>query len=669
MTNLKQQFDQYAHDLDEKASQLRQGTQIIKAGGLASTLLGGFGLLSTGVGALPVGIGVCVYGFGLLREKSTTGRLQPLPWSQESGSSMAASAIQQDVEQFDFRITDYDHLSLEDKCDYTLFTVMAPVLTPLLENATPIEQERLLTNARRTLVKYHSDLVLDPEPMASAQYGSLTAARGAFAKNLPEAMQKQIQPEVLEAATERRDLSVEDIPTLEAQSETTSQPSVDSSWRGSITVPSVRVAETPTTPQQAEPTQSANSALFANGRISPDLLAKPMHERADIILRLLKQEGCDIEQYLDDQILGTTGTQRSGKTTILMCLSILQMAMGKEVHYVTVDDDLYPVGFKSATAGLKAGKEAYKSFFTILQGLKKGQHKNEIFFLDECTKAVNQLGESSKESLWSGLLTGFLKTGGSVRMVTHGNTSAAQGIPNGYAAQAKDEATFLKALRKREDGTGKYQGSGKYPSGKYHLLQAVGTSYEQTDTTFQLPKWLQFDKSEDGNPCYVLSLLRFFPELDTRVTGATPKPFGSYHVTKGEPAVPAIDLSPVAEETKHPDEHEAQSEEVTLSDYVGVANKQVTRKELGDSGLTKEEACDAIARYMHKLPGKTRGKNSILTQAFSKKKAESLQYFINALIKEVAKDHPDCFVVDQVGSELKLTCNEILLSEKAYYPL
>lgn len=432
-----------------------------------------------------------------------------------------------------------------------------------------------------------------------------------------------------------------------------------------VNTPAVEIDFTPVEETTAQPETDPMEILFDGGTLSAKFLNKPMAERAQIMLQLLKEAGCDIEQFVGDQLLGSTGTQRAGKTTLLLCLSILEMAMGKQCHYITVDDDLYPVAFTSATAGLTTGKAAYQKFFTDLQGLKKGQHKDIIYFLDEATKATNQLGESSRDSLWSGLLTGFIKTGASARIVVHGITSSAMGIPNGFAAQAKDEATFFKALRARDVHTdrSKYEGSGKYPSGQYRGLTAVGHNYEANSNTFALPDWLKFDTTQ-GHPCYVRSLLRFFPELDTRAEGAIPKPYGEKQ--KAAIKLPTQFSAPVVED----DTHTADVEEVTLSSNIGVNLKpNIDREELGDSGLTVDEACNTIAKYLHKNYGKTRGLSSILSQAFSTKKQEALKPFSKALIRKVAKDNPENFQLAEEDGDLKLTCVECRLSEKAYYPL
>lgn len=214
MTDLQRTFDNYAHQLDTKAAQLKQGTQILKVGGALSTTLGAIGLAGTGLGAVPLAVGLGLYGFAVAREKATTGRLMPLPFSQNSGAAMAATAIQESTDAVDIPITDFDYLSQDDRADYTLFGIMAPVIIPILQGADDVQAERWLTQARRSLIKYHGDMINDPELMAPALYGSIASARGAFAANLPDDLQARVSPSILSAATEKRDFSADEQPDI-----------------------------------------------------------------------------------------------------------------------------------------------------------------------------------------------------------------------------------------------------------------------------------------------------------------------------------------------------------------------------------------------------------------------------------------------------------------------
>lgn len=270
----------------------------------------------------------------------------------------------------------------------------------------------------------------------------------------------------------------------------------------------------------------APSTIFKDGEISPEFLAMPIKDRAALVLKELKKAGCDIEQFVGDQLIGATGNQRSGKTSALMCLSILESALlEKEIVYLSCDDDIYPVRFAKVYGGNEEkGKAGYRKAISNIQALRKDGAHDKIWFFDECTKTLRLMGKDAGNDLWNALLTGFLKTGGSVRMVMHGKTATAMGIPSGYSDQAKSELLMLGALWARQAGED-YQGTGKYPSGKYQMLEGMGGAYEPTGETFTLPSWLLFAKGSGSRPkpCYVHSMLALFPELDKRVQQATQK--------------------------------------------------------------------------------------------------------------------------------------------------
>ena len=199
MSTLAETFDTYAHQLDEKASQTRQVAQILKAGGGLAGVLGAVGMFGTGFGAIPLVIGAGMYAIGAGKEAATTGRFMPVPWSQESGSNIARNLIQEGDEEAVVvpTVTEFDYLSKDDKADYTLFGVMGPVVAQMLEGANEVQQERLLTQARRTLLKYHQDMIRDPELLAPHLFGSIQGARAAFAQNLPDELQAKVEPLLL----------------------------------------------------------------------------------------------------------------------------------------------------------------------------------------------------------------------------------------------------------------------------------------------------------------------------------------------------------------------------------------------------------------------------------------------------------------------------------------
>ncbi|ESA38455.1 hypothetical protein N836_31435 [Leptolyngbya sp. Heron Island J] len=267
---------------------------------------------------------------------------------------------------------------------------------------------------------------------------------------------------------------------------------------------------------------NAPRSIFDDHGVSPEFLSKTKQERATILLRELKSAGCDIEQFVGDRMIGATGNQGSGKSTILMILAIIESALNdKQITYVTCDDDIYPVKFTRIYGGdIDTGKQGYQAVIKEISALKKGSARDRIWFLDECTKTLRSMGKQSSTDLWNNLMTGFAKTGGCVRLVMHGKTATSMGIPAGYSDQAKSELLMLGALWARSVGAD-YKKTGKYPSGTYHVLEAQSNAYESTGEVIKLPDWLKFVKVEgregDMVPCYVHSALELFPELDARL--------------------------------------------------------------------------------------------------------------------------------------------------------
>ena len=263
--------------------------------------------------------------------------------------------------------------------------------------------------------------------------------------------------------------------------------------------------------------QPSQEALAASRAPDVDLMRQmPLKERAAAMLDKLALAGCDLWAYVADSILVGTGTQQSGKSTLVMVIAILEAALyGKKIYYVTSDSDIYPVKF----AGVADGDEYYSPAADAIRALKKDKAGDQIWILDEISKQPGPV----VNAVWEALLTGFVKTRASARLITHGTTMSAMGFPLGWSEQVKAEATILKAHRKadlvRRKEAARMAHGGGYPSGLYRLqeLQKDGLQDSDSEPEIRLPDWLQFDKNDAGHPCYVRSLLQYFPELDRRV--------------------------------------------------------------------------------------------------------------------------------------------------------
>ena len=269
----------------------------------------------------------------------------------------------------------------------------------------------------------------------------------------------------------------------------------------------------------ASPEDKANDqvaqARFRAPNVS-ELLQLPIAERAESLLESLALSGCDLRDLLHDSIVAVTGEQQSGKSTLLVILSIFETALlDKKVHYATTDSDVYPFKFASVVDSV----EGYRDEVKTVSQLTKGKASDQSWLFDELTR---QDRETISQPLWNQLLTGFVKTRAHARLVIHGKTLPAMGVPNGFNEQAKQEATILRAKRMSEtvavSERRKLAHGGRYPSGQYTYLEMDSDNkLSDSKDTLTLPDWLQFELNDEGLPCYVRSVLAYFPELQGQV--------------------------------------------------------------------------------------------------------------------------------------------------------
>ena len=273
------------------------------------------------------------------------------------------------------------------------------------------------------------------------------------------------------------------------------------------------------------PEDTAQQAQFRAPGIE-ELLQLPIKKRAEELLNRLELSGCDLWSYINDPILVCQGTQQSGKSTLAVIVSVLEAALhGKRINYITSNGDIYPVAF----AAIGDGPDYYTELADYLKGLQKDQGGQDIWIVDEISKQPYE----TTSSVWTQLLSDFVKTGDLVRVIVHGTSAADMGLPKGRANQSKREITIL-AAKRALDIVGRKAArtlmkGGRYPSGQYQLQELQGdTLVDVPEERVQLPEWLQFEtythpRTGEQIPCYVRSLLRYFPELDTRAQGAEPE--------------------------------------------------------------------------------------------------------------------------------------------------
>ena len=254
----------------------------------------------------------------------------------------------------------------------------------------------------------------------------------------------------------------------------------------------------------------AEQAKFRAPNVA-EYLRLSVHDRAEKLLEDLALSGCELMGLIYDPIVAVTGEQQSGKSTLLVILSIFETALrDRKIHYATTDGDIYPFQFASVVNCV----EGYKEEVGAVSRLVKGRAANHSWLFDELTK---QDRETITQPLWNQLLTGFVKTRASARLVIHGKTLSAMGVPTGFNEQAKQEATILRAKRMSEVASvsdrRKLAHGGRYPSGEYVYLEMDSDKLVDSRDCITLPDWLQFELNDEGLPCYVRSLLAYFPEL------------------------------------------------------------------------------------------------------------------------------------------------------------
>ncbi|MBD2078796.1 hypothetical protein [Leptolyngbya sp. FACHB-17] len=458
-----------------------------KTTGLGSAVLGViacFGVPALGIPAAM--IGAATYLTGLIGESATTDQVRLLPFCNIDLTGFAKVLTQSGAaESTDLEFAAY--LPKRDRLLYLLILTQGEGLTHLLSKV-PMKQweptiEALLNQTIRGLRKVGGDV----------------------------SYQTFIQDGASILETEARELGVE-IPTIE------------------------RRAAIPPTGDQSQPTEQPKAIIGGNTRsVAVDVpsqpatakhltleqtLALPLGERADYVMSVLAEYGCDLRNLVGRPTLAAGGLQRSGKTTLILLLAIFEKAKGQKVYYVTRDSDLYPIAFDGYASG--STDNAVAALMNLSDRINSGSMgalKGETWILDEFSSTAKEMSDKVKDQFWGMALTGFAKQGGRVRFIVHHKTASANGIPGGEAETFKSEVKMFWTERTElSDGT--YQ-----PSGTYELLAEVAGHYKETGDKFTIPSWLKSDINPawHDSPCPVRSLLTFFPELDTR-KGAIAQP-------------------------------------------------------------------------------------------------------------------------------------------------
>ena len=488
---IKRQLQDRLNTLHGEAIANRSNFQLGKASGIGSLIFGGIGCAAFP----PLGIPAAVVAGGLwlasvFAETTTTGRIMPLPWVGvrllDLAAGMDRMATTAGMEADEVELTDY--LSPELRTEYLLIRFQGEQLSTALSQLDEYEVETGFATivARAMKVFGGGGMRLNEATEESAEF--VYDASTSLSLSLPQ-IEPQIAPQIAPQ------FAPQVAPQVQSPSEY--QPSqIGSVTRlRAVDVESRSSDESPATPTKAE------------------ILGMPLDQRADYLLKLLADYGCDLRNLIGRPTLAAGGLQRSGKTTLLLLTGILEKAKGNKLFYVTRDNDLYPISFDGYANG--SAEEAIKALSvlnTTINAGSMGSLSGQTWVLDEFSTISGLLPKPKQAEFWGMALTGFAKQGGRVRFAVHHKTASANGLPPGQAETFKAEIKMLWTDRAElEDGT--YQ-----PSGQYELLQESNGYYRESGQTFQIPQWLLTDTNPAWHnaPCPVRSLLSFFPEFDTR---------------------------------------------------------------------------------------------------------------------------------------------------------
>ena len=511
---IKRQLQDRLNTLHSEAIANRQNFQLGKASGIGSLIFGGIGCAAFP----PLGIPAAVVAGGLwlasvFAETTTTGRIMPLPWVGvrllDLAAGMDRMATTAGMEADEVELTDY--LSPELRTEYLLIRFQGEQLSLALSQLDEYEVETGFATivAKALKVFGGAGMRLNEATEESAEF--VYDASTSLSLSLP-----QIEPQIASRIDPQGSPILESLEDYRiAQIQRSAQAAA---LLGSVDVESRSIPADLTVGEFIDttpPNRNVESAI-ADAQKAPtktDVLRMPLDQRADYLLKLLAEYGCDLRSLIGRPTLAAGGLQRSGKTTLIMLLGIIEKAKGQKLYYISRDSDLYPVAFDGyANGSIKNAVAALGVLSQTINSGSMGSLSGQTWVLDEFSSTAKELDEKTRSDFWGMALTGFAKQGGRVRFIVHHKTAKANGIPGGEAETFKAEVKMFWTDRtEMSDGT--YQ-----PSGQYELLQEVGGFYKESGQTFQIPEWLLTEKNPAWHnaPCPVRSLLEFFPEFDTR---------------------------------------------------------------------------------------------------------------------------------------------------------
>ncbi|MBD2215208.1 hypothetical protein H6G27_36040 [Nostoc linckia FACHB-104] len=285
-----------------------------------------------------------------------------------------------------------------------------------------------------------------------------------------------------------------------------------------VTDGTTRRIDTPLSPKQSTPSTPINI---------DSLLALPLNQRAEQIIKLLHQAGFDLAKCVDRQITVICGNQRGGKGTLMAILAILESALSPDlkVHYFTAGTDLYPFHCDRLICAYsfpekdEPDKSVAAELYRYLREMDKaavGAYADRIIVIDEAVALSDYLEAEQKQWMIRFLLSRASKKGAQIFVVLHGQNLTSwvgTGNTSGLSSTFKADVTFIGC-----ESTSKKVGTLR------SIAVATGTYFLADPESFAtplprgeigtIPAWLKTETNPfTGQPDPARTLLTFFPEL------------------------------------------------------------------------------------------------------------------------------------------------------------
>jgi hypothetical protein len=228
------------------------------------------------------------------------------------------------------------------------------------------------------------------------------------------------------------------------------------------------------------------------------------------LLNAMEADGCPLGRLINHPFVWAYGRSQSGKTTIVSLLAAARMALGHQIEYASMDEDIEPLRWSNVALGPLSYADRAEHVAVTIRGATKGSLAGHGFIFDELLASYADLGIDLNPLLLA-VLTKGSKTRCNFVGISHADTSGSHGL-SGIDAAWREERISIQAIH-TEDARGE-----RSPSGRY--LVSNGPDSEE----WAIPTWMLTMCNSYGVPCPVVWLLSHFPELRQGRTQSPPAP-------------------------------------------------------------------------------------------------------------------------------------------------